>query len=165
MTESRSRSAVKLWLGIILGVVFTLAVVWVVVVYAVGCALGKVGQALQTDTRVAVRPVTASGGLELHLRYGSEATGITTITFTDAQGDKLWEVSGQGSAKPPTVVYGQLPADGSLKQLFPEDGLPPADVRGRTVQVRVVNRFQVAFGPGQEVTDVTVEVPKQLPAP
>jgi hypothetical protein len=58
------------------------------------------------------------------------------------------------------VVYGQLPADGSLKQTFPEDGSPPADIRGQTVQVRVTNRFQVAFGPGQEITDVSVAVPK-----
>jgi hypothetical protein len=160
MTESRSRSAVKVGLGILFGVVFTLLVVGVVVVYMVGCAVGKVGESLQTDTKVAVIATTANGKMELDLSYGGKATGITTITVMDAQGDKLWEVSGQGTAKPAKVEYGQLPADGSLKQVFPEDGKPPADIHGKTVQVRVVNRFQVAFGPGQEITDVTVDVPK-----
>jgi hypothetical protein len=160
MTETRSRSGLKVGLGILIGVLFTLLVLAGVVFYAVGCAVGKLGQALQTDTKVGVRPTTANGQLELELSYGNETTGITTITVTDAEGNKLWEVSGQGQEKPARVVYGQVPADGSLKQTFPEDGTPPADVRGKKVVVRVVNRFQVAFGPGQEVTDVTVEVPK-----
>src|SRR5262249_4053683 len=148
-------------LGILIGVLLTLLVLAVLVVYVVGCAMGKVGQALQTDTKVAVRPTTANGHLQLDLTYGNEATGIVTITFTDAQGNTLWEVRGQGQEKPAKVVYGQLPADGSLQQTFPEKGAPPPpDVRGQTVQVRVVNRFQVALGPGQEVTDVTVTVPK-----
>jgi len=160
MTESRSRSALKLSLGILIGVVLTLLVLAGVAVYVVGCTMTKLGEALQTDTKVGVRATTANGWVELDLTYGKEATGITTITFTDSDGNKLWEVAGQGSAKPAKVVYGQLPADGSLKQVYPEDGSPPADIRGKTVQVRVVNRFQVAFGPGQEITDVTVIVPK-----
>lgn len=160
MTETRSRSALRFWLGVLIGVLVTLVVLVGLAVYVIGCTLGKVGQALQTDTKVGVRPTAANGQLELDLTYGNEATGITTITFTDAEGNTLWEVSGQGQTKPAKVVYGQVPADGSLKQVFPEDGKPPPDVRGKTVKVRVVNRFQVAFGPGQEVTDVTVEVPK-----
>jgi hypothetical protein len=160
MAEARSGSALKLWLGILAGVLFALLVLAGVTVYVAGCALGKVGEAIQTDTRVAVRPTAANGRPELDLTYGNEATGIVTITFTDAQGNTLWEVSGQGQEKPARVVYGRLPADGSLKQVFPTDGSPPADVRGQTVHVRVVNRFQVALGPGQELTDVTIEVPK-----
>jgi len=161
MTESRSRSYLKLSLGILLGVLVTLAVLAVLAVYVVGCTLTKVGEALQTDTKVGVHAAMANGLPELNLTYGKEATGIVTITFTDADGNKLWEVGGQGSAKLAKVVYGQLPTDGSLKQVFPEDGSPPADVRGKTVQVRVVNRFQVALGPGQEVTEMTVVVPKE----
>jgi hypothetical protein len=160
MTESRSRSALKFWLGIVIGVLLTLLVVAGVAVYVVGCTVAKLGEAMQTDTKVGVNATTATGRLELDLTYGKEATGITTITFTDSDGNKLWEVAGQGSAKPAKVVYGQLPADGTLKQVFPEDGSLPAKSRGKTVQIRVVNRFQVAFGPGQEVTDVTVAVPK-----
>jgi hypothetical protein len=158
--EARSRSGLKFWLGILIGVVLTLLVLAVLAIYVVGCTVAKVGQALRTDTKVAVRATTTSGQLELDLSYGNEATGITTITVTDPTGNKLWEVSGQGTTKPPRVVYSQLPAGGSLKQVFPEDGSPPPDIRGKTVQVRVVNRFQVAFGPGQEVTDLSVEVPK-----
>lgn len=160
MSEAHSRSALKVFLGILVGVLLMLALLAVLAIYVLGCAIGKVGQALQTDTKVAVRAVTANGQLELDLTYGNEATGITTITVTDAAGNKLWEVAGQGSAKPAKVVYGQLPADGSLTQIFPEDGKPPPDIRGQTVQVRMTNRFQVAFGPGQEITDVTVAVPK-----
>ena len=160
MSETRSRSALKIWAGVLIGVLFTLLVLTGVVVYVVGCAIGQVGQALQTDTKVAVRPITTSGRLELDLSYGNEATGIVTITVTDAAGNRLWEVSGQGQEKPAKVIYGQLPEDGSLKQVYPEDGKPPADIRGQTVHVRVTNRFQVAFGPGQEVTDLIVEVPK-----
>jgi hypothetical protein len=160
MSEARSRSGFRFGIGILIGVLLTLLVLAVLLVYVVGCAVGKVGQALQTDTKVAVRPTTANGQLELDLSYGNEATGIVTITFTDAQGNTLWEVRGNGQEKPARVVYGQLPADGSLQQTFPEKGAPPVDVRGQTVQVRVVNRFQVALGPGQEVTDVTVTVPK-----
>jgi hypothetical protein len=160
MTASRSRSALKLSLGNLIGVVLTLLVVAGVAVYVVGCTVAKVGEAFQTDTKVGVRATTANGRVELDLTYGKQATGITTITFTDSDGNKLWEVAGQGSAKPAKVVYGQLPADGSLKQVYPDDGSPPPDLRGKTVQVRVVNRFQVAFGPGQEVTDVTAVVPK-----
>src|SRR5262245_20537165 len=93
MTEARSGSALKVWLGILIGVLLTLLVFAGLAAYAVGCALGKVGQALQTDTKVAVRPTTANGQLELDLSYGNEATGITTITFTDEQGNKLWELS------------------------------------------------------------------------
>jgi hypothetical protein len=158
--EARSRSGLKFWLGILIGVVLTLLVLAGLAVYVVGCTLAKVGQALQTDTKVGVRATTSNGQLELDLSYGNEATGITTITVTDPTGKTLWEVSGQGTAKPAKVVYGQLPADGSLKQVSPDDGSPPPDIRGKTVQIRVVNRFQVAFGPGQEVTDLTVEVPK-----
>jgi hypothetical protein len=160
MSEVRSRSPLKFWLGLLVGVLITLALLAGVAVYAVGCTVVRVGQALPTDTKVAVRPVTTSGRLELDLAYGHEATGISTLTFTDAAGARLWEVAGNGSPKPARVVYGQLPADGSLRQTFPEDGQPPPDVRGRTVTVRVTNRFQVAFGPGQEVTDVTVAVPE-----
>jgi hypothetical protein len=161
MTETRSRSALRFWLGILIGVILTLAVVAGVAIYAVGCAIGKVADAVRTDTKVAARATTADGRLELDLSYGTEATGIVTITVTNVDGEKLWEVTGQGaSSKPAKVVYGELPADGSLKQSFPEDGKPPPDIRGQTVQVRIVNRFQVAFGPGQEVTDLTVEIPK-----
>src|SRR5262249_55126665 len=160
MAESRSGSALKLWLGILIGVIITLAVLAGLAIYVVGCTVAQVGQALQTDTKVGVNSTTANGRLELDLTYGTETTGITTITFTDSDGNNLWEVAGQGSAKPDKVVYGQLPADGTLKQVSPEDGSPPADVRGKTVQIRVVNRFQVAFGPGQEVTDLTLVVPK-----
>jgi len=160
MTETRSRSALRFWLGLLIGVLVALLILAGVVVYAVGCAVVKVGHALETDTKVAANATTANGQLELDLKYGHEATGITTITVTDTAGNKLWEVSGLGTAKPATVVYGQVPADGSLKQTFPEDGSPPPDIRGKTVQVRVNNRFQVALGPGQEITDLTVEVPK-----
>jgi hypothetical protein len=161
MSQTSSRSSFRIWLGILIGVLLTLLVLAGVAAYVVGCAIGQVGQALQTDTKVGVNPTTANGRLELDLTYGNEATGIVTITVTDTAGNKLWEVGGQGQAsKPAKVIYGQLPADGSLKQVYPEDGKPPADIRGQTVQVRVVNRFQVAFGPGQEVTDLTVVVPK-----
>jgi hypothetical protein len=159
MTETRG-SAFRLGLGILLGVLLTLLVIGGVVVYLVGYAVGQMGQALQTDTKVGVQPTTANGQLELNLTYGMNATELTTLTVTDTAGNTLWEVTGHPSAKPAKVAYGQLPADGSLKQMFPEGGAPPADARGKTVQVRVVNRFQVALGPGQEVTDVTVEVPK-----
>jgi hypothetical protein len=160
MSETRSRSTWKLWVGILIGVLVTLAVLAALAIYAVGCAFGKVGQALQTDTKVAVRAVTTNGQLELDLTYGNEATGISMITFTDAAGNKLWEVTGQGSEKPAKVIYGQLPADGSLKQTFPEDGKPPPDIRGQTVKVEVDNRYQIALGPGHEMTQVTVTVPK-----
>jgi hypothetical protein len=160
MSEARSRSALKVWLGILVAGLLTLLVLAGVALYAVGCTVAKVGQALQTDTKVGVRSITANGRLELDLTYGDETTGIATITFTDAAGEKLWEVIGNGQTKPAKVVYGQLPADGSLKQVFPDDGSPPADIRGKTVKVRVTNRFQVAFGPGQEITDLTVEMPK-----
>ena len=160
MSETQSRSTLKVFLGILIGVLLVLGLFAVLAVYALGCAIGKVGQALQTDTKVAVQAITTNSQLELNLTDGTEATGIVTITFTDAAGNKLWEVAGSGSAKPAKVVYGQLPADGSLKQTFPEDGSPPKDIRGQTVTVRVTNRFQVAFGPGQEITDVTVPVPK-----
>lgn len=160
MSETRSRSSLRFWLGLLVGVLIALAVLAALAVYAVGCAIGKVGQALQTDTKVAVRPVTTNGQLELDLTYGHEATGISMITFTDAAGNKLWEVSGQGTEKPAKVVYGQLPADGSFKQAFPEDGKPPPDIRGQTVKVQVDNRYQIALGPGHEMTEVTVTVPK-----
>lgn len=160
MSETRSRSTWKLWVGILTGVLVTFAVLAALAIYAVGCAIGKVGQALQTDTKVAVRAVTTNGQLELDLTYGNEATGISMITFTDAAGNKLWEVTGQGSEKPAKVIYGQLPADGSLKQTFPEDGKPPPDIRGQTVKVEVDNRYQIALGPGHEMTQVTVTVPK-----
>jgi hypothetical protein len=160
MTEGRSRSALRLGLGILIGVLLTLAVVGCVAIYLIGCAIGKVGEALQTDTKVAVRATAVNGRLELDLTYGKDVTGLTTITVTDEEGNILWEVGGQGSAKPAKVIYGQLPVDGSLEQSFPVDGSPPTDIRGETVYVRIINRFQVAFGPGQEVTDVTVEVPK-----
>jgi hypothetical protein len=159
MSETRSRSALKFWLGILIGVLLTLAAIAGVAVYVVGCTIAKVGEGL-TDTKVGVRATTANGRLQLDLTYGNEVTGISTITFTDEDGNKLWEVAGQGVEKPAKLVYGQLPADGSLKQVFPEEGAPPADIRGKTVHVRVNNRFQVAFGPGHELTDVTVEVPK-----
>ena len=100
MTETRSRSGLKVWLGILIGVLLTLLVLGGVAIYVVGCAVAKVGDALQTDTRVAVRATTVNGPLELELSYGDEATGITTITVTDAESNKLWEVSGQGQAKP-----------------------------------------------------------------
>jgi hypothetical protein len=160
MSETRSRSSLRFWLGLLVGVLIALAVLAALAIYAVGCAIGKVGQALQTDTKVAVRPITTNGQLELDLSYGNEATGISMITFTDAAGNKLWELSGQGWEKPAKVVYGQLPADGSLKQTFPEDGKSPPDIRGQTVKVEVDNRYQIALGPGHEMTQVTVTVPK-----
>ena len=160
MSETRSRSTLRFWLGLLIGVLVVLLTLAGVVVYAVGCTVVKVGQALDTDTKVAVNASTANGQLELDLKYGHEVTGITTITFTDTAGNKLWELTGQGTTKPAKVVYGQVPADGSLQQTYPEDGKPPPDIRGKTVQVRVNNRFQVALGPGHEITDVTLEVPK-----
>lgn len=158
MSESRSR--LRPWLYVLLGVAVTLLMVGGVAVFLVGRAVVEIGKALETDTRVGVRPRTADGRLELDLTFGNEATGLTSVTVTDPAGETLWELTTQGQEKPAKVVYGQVPADGPFKQTVPRDGSPPPDLRGRTVQVRVVNRYQVAFGPGQEVTDLTVEVPK-----
>ena len=154
--ERRSRSRLKLWLGIFIGVVLMLVLFAGLAIYAVGCAVGKVGEALQTDTRVAARATTANGVMKLDLTYGNEVTTLATVTVSDVEGNKLWEVGGLD--KPATIVYGQVPPGG--KQVFPEDGQPPADIRGKKVLVRIVNGFRVAFGPGQEVTDVTVEDPR-----
>src|SRR5262245_34705177 len=98
MTQNRSRSGIWVGLGIVAGVLFTLLLLAGTTIYALGCAIGKVGEALQTDTRVEARAMTANGPLELELSYGDEVTGITTITFTDDEGNTLWEVAGQGSA-------------------------------------------------------------------
>jgi hypothetical protein len=160
MAEERSRSVLKIGLGILIGVLLMLLVIGGVAIYVVGCTVAKVGEALQTDTKVGVQATTTNGQLELGLSYGKEATQLNLVTVTDTAGNKLWEVSGAPSAKPAKIVYGKISADGSIKQVFPEDGSPPADIRGKTVNIRVVNRFQVALGPGQEVTDITVNVPK-----
>ena len=157
--EGRTRSRLLIWLGVIL---LVLLAACGVAGYLIWSAVTKVGGALSTDTRVGVRPVTTGGQLELHLTYGNEATGIVTVTVTDEAGNRLWEIDGQGQSKPAKIVYGQLPADPAVpwRQEFPENGQPPADIRGKTVKIRVVNRFQVAFGPGQELTDLTVQVPE-----
>jgi hypothetical protein len=43
-----------------------------------------------------------------------------------------------------------------------DDGKSPADIRGKKVNVRIINRFQISFGTGQEVTDLIVDMPKQV---
>jgi hypothetical protein len=154
--EQRSRSSLKLWLGILIGVLATLALFACLAIYAVGCAVGKVAESLQTDTRVAAKASTANGVLELDLTYGNEVTGLATVTVSDMDGNKLWELV--GLEKPAKIVYGQVPPEG--KQVFPEGDKPPADIRGKKVLVRITNGFRVALGMGQEITDMTVEVPK-----
>src|SRR5215217_543583 len=141
LMQGRTRSRLWLWLGVIL---LALLVACGVGAYLIWAAAVKVGDALSTDTRVGVRAVTTNGQLELHLTYGKEATGLATVTFLDPEGNRLWEINGQGQSKPGRIVYGQLPADPTMpwRQEFPENGPPPADIRGKTVNIRVTNRFQ-----------------------
>jgi hypothetical protein len=93
--------------------------------------------------------------LELDLTSGNEVTTLATVTVSDMDGNRLWEVGSLD--KPAKIVYGQVPPGG--KQVFPEVGKPPLDP-GQKGAGEDRQRVPVAFGPGQEVTDVTVEVPK-----
>ncbi|HJZ92366.1 MAG TPA: hypothetical protein VKE40_15930 [Gemmataceae bacterium] len=157
--QSRTRSRLLIWLGVI---VLVLLVAGAAVVYVVGMAVGTLGKALVPETHVAVTPKTSNGQLELELSYGKNVTGLDKVTVLDVEGNKLWEISAPGTGKPGKVVYGQVPTepDVAWQQNFPEGGKPPADIRGKTVQVKIDQRFLVAIGVGHELTEVTVEMPK-----
>lgn len=158
--SERKRSRVWYWVGggllaavlLVAGSIFGL---WMLVLSAFSDTRpGDPVPSTQTGYTTHVR----NGQVDFDLVYGRETTGINSFLLSDSTGKRIWELTGGGEAKPAKVVYGQVPA--GWKQVFPvgDENLP--DIRGTKVKVRIDTRFHVAFGPGVEVNEGEVDVPK-----
>ncbi len=104
------------------------------------------------------------GKVEFGLSHGKNVTGVVRFIVSDDTGEVLWSVMASGQNPVRHIVYGVPPADPSYagrRQLVPADGAAPADIRGRTVRVRVDYRFTTFLGPGTEVYETTIAVPRE----
>lgn len=163
-TITKPRSRVFWWVAGIL-LVFVLVVGGLLYV-AWSTVTGWLGGTRPGDpvasTQSDFTPHVRNGQVEFDVLYGREATGLVKFTVSDPDtGKPLWVLVGPGQHKVPKFVYGQVPTDPvyNWTQELPADGAPPPDVRGKRVKVQVLTRFQVMFGPGQEINERVIEVP------
>lgn len=106
------------------------------------------------------------GKVVFDLEYGRRVTGLVQFIVKDENGKTLWSVRASGQTPIKQVTYGVVPADPSYdptylkQQAYPEDGQPPADIRGKTVRLRIDYRF-VQFGAGVEIYEIPLQIPKE----
>jgi hypothetical protein len=154
--EPRKRYRVWMWVGgILAGLTIAGVVVVGLVVAGVVAGVSQLGKALSTETEVTIRPQTVNGQVVFEMTYGKDVTGLSVFIVQDTNGNELWRLDAAGSdAKPAKVVYGAIPTDpaGVWKQVFPADGKPPADIRGKHVKVEANCRYIIAMGAGHQST-------------
>jgi hypothetical protein len=160
MSTAKNNRRIFLAIGVI--ILSGVAVVGVVT-YDLWKAVVGITDALSTETTVAIQPKANKNPVELDLTYGKDVTNVALVVVTDAEGNELWRLRGGGQEKPATIVYGVVPTDAhkTWKQEFPEDGKPPADIRGKQVKVDINVGYNIAFGPGHNSTVVEINVPKE----
>jgi hypothetical protein len=163
--SSKPRSRLRVWLGVVL--LAALAAVCVLVYLSRSALVSRfgtvAGPAAPSNTRAAFQTKVTGGQVEFEMVYGRDVTGIVRVTVTDPDGTQLWVLSGPGQGRTPKIVYGVVPADGQFRwaQEWPVDGTPPPDIRGRRVKVRIDTRFSIPFGPGVEISEAEIDVPKE----
>ena len=161
--EPKKRSRVWAWvLGILLGLTIAGVAVVGVVMFFVVAGVVQLGKALSTETEATIRMQTANGQVEFEMGYGKDVTGLSVFLVQDVEGNELWRLSGRSDQKPPKVVYGVVPDEpaGAWEQVFPADGKPPPDIRGKHVRIEANCRFIVAFGAGHQSTYAEFDIPK-----
>ncbi len=163
--SAKPRTRRRVWLGVVLLLALVVAGVLVYLSWpALASRFGVAsGPAPPSNTRAAFQTKVANGQVEFEMAYGRDVTGIVRVTVTDPDGTLLWVLSGPGQGRTPKVVYGVVPADGQFRwvQEWPVDGRPPPDIRGPRVKVRIDTRFSIPFGPGVEIAEAEIDVPKE----
>jgi hypothetical protein len=104
------------------------------------------------------------GKVELRLKYGRNITGLVKLLVKDKDGKPLWTVAASGQTPIRKITYGEAPVDPCYKgepQEYPPDDKQPKDIRGKEVQIQVRYRFNSLLGPGVEIYDKTIIVPKK----
>ena len=88
--------------------------------------------------------------------------GLAVFIVRDADGNELWRLASAGGSKPPRVAYGALPDDpaGAWRQEFPADGKPPADIRGRRVQIEASCGYTGLMGGGHQSSRAEFDIPR-----
>jgi hypothetical protein len=162
--EPRKHSRVWLWVGGILAAL-TIAGLVIVGLVAAGviAAVRDVGEVLSSETEATIRPRTVDGRVEFEMTYGKDVVRLAAFIVRDADGTELWRVdSVGGDSKPARVVYGALPDDpaGEWRQEFPADGKPPADIRGRLVQVEASCGYRGLMGGGHQSSRAEFDIPR-----
>jgi hypothetical protein len=86
--------------------------------------------------------------------------GLLEFVIEDEAGKVLWDVD-LSYEKGSSVTYGVLPAGGNRKarQVVPDDGSTPPDIRGRRVRVRVTYQYDDFMTASAGHYEKTVEVP------
>lgn len=144
----------RAWIGGILFAVLALGLIGVVVVVA---GIVKIGEALSTETDVAVRMTTEGEQVQFALVYGKDINCLNVFIVRDSDGTELWKLEEVGEPKPARLVYGVVPNGG--KQTVPKEGVPP-DVRGKRVTVEASCRYIIAMGAGNQSSRAEFDVPK-----
>ncbi len=157
----QAQLSARVWIW---GTLLTVLAVIGVVIWIVIAGLWKIGAALSSDTQSFVRlnPAVLIGPPEFDLTYGKDVTDLSVFIVKDSQGNVLWTLSGNNSLTPAKIVYGTLPAGpaGSWKQDFPLDNKAPRDIRGKSIQVEIDCRYNIALGPGHQRNDAEFDIPK-----
>ncbi|MDY3554411.1 hypothetical protein R5W24_003533 [Gemmata sp. JC717] len=156
----------KRTLLVAIGLVLLLVVVaFGAVAYFVATTARQVGNdldALNSDTSANFRPKVTAGRVEFEMTYGKDVVNLSVFTVLDAEGKKLWELEGRGTARPPVVVYGERPPGPGVedyKQVFPEGGVKPTDIRGTSVRVEISVRYIIPLGAGHQTYRGEFDIP------
>lgn len=162
---AKPRYRLRPWLGVALLAALVVAgallyLSWSAIASRFGTGGGPVAP---SGTQSAFQTKVTNGQVEFEITYGRDVTGVVRVTVTEpTDGTLLWVLSGPGQGRTPKIVYGVVPADGQFRwvQEWPTGGVPPPDVRGRRVKVRIETRF-VRFGAGVEIAEAEIDVPKE----
>jgi RNA polymerase sigma factor (sigma-70 family) len=106
------------------------------------------------------------GQIDFEFDYGRRVQGISRFVVADSAGNRLWAINGSTQNGIRSITYGVPPADKThflrvQQQEFPEKNQKPADIRGKEVRIKVSYTHSTFLGPGQEIYETTVEVPKE----
>ena len=90
--------------------------------------------------------------------------GLSRFTVMEGT-NTVWEIR-TSSYKGTKIVYGELPKEGNRRasQVVPARGIDLADIRGKTVTVRVHYTYDRAFAVCQNYFEKSMQIPNAEPA-
>lgn len=110
--------------------------------------------------RVDVQPRVENQRIVFDVPY-SGINGILGFRVEDESGNPLWVID-TAYEKGRKIVYGELPTGGNMeaKQEFPLDNQPPAEIRGKTVTVKVTYQYDRNISACSDTYSKKIQVPE-----